>query len=112
MASNEKVRIQKVYSDAAVYLKSHGLRTGARTRENLAQMIETLTGKTCVGDQDRYVDDYVQSQKRSTVATVKPPRPFKTYVPPRNMRLVAAKVADQPVPMSMSSSVIHKFFPS
>ena len=112
MASNEKVRIQKVYKDASIYLKKHGFKTGKRTRPILAQMIEQLSGKPCDGDQDKYVEEFVQAQKRLTVATVKQPRPFKTYVPPRDMRLVAAKVADQPVPTSMSSSVFYKFFPT
>ncbi len=112
MASNETVRIQKSYSNAAMHLSGHGIKTGHRSREVIVQLIEKFTGIECRDEPDQYVENFVQTQRSRTMATVKPPRPFKDYVPPRNMRLVAAKVADQPVPMSMSSSVIHKFFPS
>lgn len=111
MASNEKVRVQRLYKNAATYLSANGIKAGHRTRVVLVQLIEKFTGNPCEVDPNLYVENFVQSQKRLAMASAKQPWPFKPYRLPLDMRLAAKKVVNEPVPVSMSSSVVYKYFP-
>lgn len=110
MAINTKLELIELYKHAAIYLAGHGFRTGHKTRPQLTKMIEKFTGLTCEIDRDKYVDDFVRSQKKITADKMKPVAVFKPYVMPLGLRLAAEKVADNPIPITLNSRAVYRRF--
>lgn len=105
---NPDIEEGKLVSQAVSMLRSKNIPVKLMRRNALAA-VEKYMGRKCEGCKLEFYREFIRYFNEQTRATPKQPVQFKPLQLPKDLRLAAAKVADYPVPVSMSSRVTNAF---